>query len=171
MTTGTLIRPSRIEIARISNITTDCNNEELKSSEEQERNELLKREYGSEFVFTESNYYGDVDDLYSIDTESTSGRLRSGLVKVQETIRKQESNVWNSDKLMKLLDEPLGSPISLTREEAKEIIRLAAGRRPDLPTGKEFVREVREILGHSLRKELRRHRKIVWVNYMIHVYL
>lgn len=154
MTIGTLIRPSRIEIARISNITTDCNDEELKSSEEQERNELLKREYGSELVFTEPNYYGDVDDLYSIDTESASGRLVASLVKAQETIHKQESNVWNSDKLMKLLGEPLGSPISLTREEAKEIIRLAAGRRPDLPTGKEFVREVREILGHSLTERV-----------------
>jgi hypothetical protein len=45
---------------------------------------------------------------------------------------------------------PIGSPIELTLEEADEVVRLAAGRRPDLLAGKDYEREVREILGHSL---------------------
>jgi hypothetical protein len=64
--------------------------------------------------------------------------------------------VWDTPKLKKLLEAPLGSPIELTMEEAAEIVRLAGGRRPDLPSGKEFVSEVREVLGHSLMERLKK---------------
>jgi hypothetical protein len=69
-------------------------------------------------------------------------------------IRAAVSNVWDKPKLRKLMAEPLGTPIELTMEEADEIIRLAFGRRADLPAGKELVKEVRELLGHSLMERL-----------------
>ena len=59
-------------------------------------------------------------------------------------------NIWNTDKFKYLVQEDIGSPIELTREEADEIVRLAYGSRPDLPPGNVVVGEVREILGHSL---------------------
>ena len=64
-------------------------------------------------------------------------------------------NVWDTPKLKKLLVEPMGAPIELTMEEANEVARLAFGRRPDLPSGKEFVKEVRGLLGHSLMERLK----------------
>ena len=40
--------------------------------------------------------------------------------------------IWDTPELKGLLDQPLGAPIELSFEEADEIVRLAAGRRPDL---------------------------------------
>jgi hypothetical protein len=48
-------------------------------------------------------------------------------------------------KLRKLLDDPVGSPVPLTREEAIAIVNAGIGGRPDLPSGKEYVRRVRGI--------------------------
>ena len=68
---------------------------------------------------------------------------------------KEVKTIWDTANLQALLNAPLGSPIELTREEASEIVRLAFGRRPDLPTGKALVEEVRELLGHSLIERLK----------------
>ncbi|MBI2907924.1 MAG: hypothetical protein HYX92_09740 [Chloroflexi bacterium] len=45
---------------------------------------------------------------------------------------KDTRTVWDTPKLRKLVAQPLGAPIELTREQADEIVRLAFGRRPDL---------------------------------------
>jgi len=58
--------------------------------------------------------------------------------------------VWDSPRLQHLLAQPLGSPVDLTDEEAEEIVRLAAGRRPDLRPGRDYVRYIRTLLGHSI---------------------
>jgi len=58
-------------------------------------------------------------------------------------MEEEAKTIWNTPKLQALLAAPLGSPVELTQEEAKEIVRLAFGRRPDLPAGKKFVEEVR----------------------------
>ena len=49
------------------------------------------------------------------------------------------------EEILALLDEPVGSPLPLTREQAIEIVRAGIGARPDLPTGKEYVRSVRKL--------------------------
>lgn len=67
----------------------------------------------------------------------------------------ESKTIWDTPNLQSLLNAPLGSPIELTREEADQIVRLAFGRRPDLPPGKELVGEVRELLGHSLIERLK----------------
>jgi hypothetical protein len=65
-------------------------------------------------------------------------------------------SIWDTEKFKLLLSQPLGSPVELTRDEAEEIIRLAAGRKPDLPSGKIATREIREQLGHSIADRLKR---------------
>lgn len=50
-----------------------------------------------------------------------------------------------SKKLRDLLDQPVGSPLPITREEAIEIVKAGIGGRPDLPSGKEYVRRVRRM--------------------------
>lgn len=154
MTTVTLIRPSRIVETRISDVTAGCNEEEPESQEE--KSDYLREQHGLKSVNTGLYYYDGVNDSDLIDTESALGRLVANLGKEQELIYNQNKNVWDNDKLMKLLEQPIGSPISLTSDEAKEIIRLAAGRRPDLPSGKVLVNEVREILGHSLLERVKK---------------
>lgn len=44
-------------------------------------------------------------------------------------------NIWDTPKLQQMLEQPVGSPVELTEEEAAEIVRLAFGRRPDLEPG------------------------------------
>jgi hypothetical protein len=72
------------------------------------------------------------------------------------TRRRLQPSVWDSPKLRQLLEQPLGSPIELSPDEAREIAKLAFGRRGDLPEGRRFVREVRELLGHSVIERLQR---------------
>jgi hypothetical protein len=48
-------------------------------------------------------------------------------------------------KLQKILSEPVGTPIQLTREEAIAIVEAGRGGRPDLPEGDEYVRKVAKI--------------------------
>lgn len=71
-------------------------------------------------------------------------------------IMKGGFTIWDTPKLQSLLVEPVGAPIDLTFEEANEIVKLAAGRRHDLPPGKDVIKEVREVLGHSLMKRLKK---------------
>lgn len=154
MTAGTLIRPSRIVGIKNSDVTAGCNEEELESQEE--RNEILREQHGLNTIKTGLYYYDGANDSDLINTGFASGRLAARLGKAQEAIYEQAQNVWESDKLIKLLEQPIGSLISLTIDEAREIVRLAAGRRPDLPSGKVFVNEVREILGHSLAERVKK---------------
>ena len=48
-------------------------------------------------------------------------------------------------KVQRILSEPLGTPIHLTREEAIAIVEAGRGGRPDLPPGKDYVRRVSKI--------------------------
>jgi len=69
---------------------------------------------------------------------------------VLREIARRVSTIWDSSRLRDLLAAPLGAPVELTDEEAEEIVRLAAGRRPDLTPGREYVAYVRTLLGHSI---------------------
>ena len=67
--------------------------------------------------------------------------------------------VWSKTKIKRALQEPIGAPIpELTQEEGMEIVLSAAGSRPDLPDGKEFVKKVRPSLGRSIAQRARRSR-------------
>lgn len=48
-------------------------------------------------------------------------------------------------KVKRILDEPVGTPIQLTREEAIAIVEAGRGGRPDLPSGADYVRRMGKI--------------------------
>ncbi len=152
MTTGTLIRPTRIDKEIIDyHSTLNC----------KEKQQILDEQSISKTENSEdipAIYYDEKDsvnnELYQVPFESASGRLAERITQRHRITQEKGTNIWESKKFRKLLEEPVGSPITLTREEAMEIVLLAAGRRPDLPTGKEYVTETRAILGHSLTKRV-----------------
>jgi hypothetical protein len=53
-------------------------------------------------------------------------------------------------KLQKILAEPVGTPIYLTREEAIAIVEAGRGMRPDLPDGREYVKQVSKLMWGDL---------------------
>ena len=65
-------------------------------------------------------------------------------------------NVWTRPNIAAMLDEPIGSPVVLSREDALEIARIAFGSNPGLLSGEEFVRKVRPAIGRSILKKLGR---------------
>ena len=48
-------------------------------------------------------------------------------------------------KILEMLNEPVGAPIDLTREQAIAIVDAGIGGRPDLPSGSEYVKRIRKI--------------------------
>ncbi len=60
--------------------------------------------------------------------------------------------MWKEEKIKHLLTEPVGSPIHLTMEEAAAITKDAFGSKPDQPTGKQYVHQIRPIWRGLLRK-------------------
>lgn len=113
---------------------------------------------------TEKNQFFSLADFLQIASfdlfrhaagQGNYGTATSEWYPAKGAVSESLTTVWDSLKLKKLLAEPLGSPVELTREEADQIVWLAFGRRPDLPPGKQFVEEVREILGHSMMERLR----------------
>ena len=62
--------------------------------------------------------------------------------------RADKASVWKRPNLQVLLGDPLGSPIALTPEEAREIVSNAFGSQPDLPPGDEFTRNLKLTTGH-----------------------
>ena len=55
------------------------------------------------------------------------------------------SDRLKDENLRRLLDEKVGSPISLTREQALAIVDAGAGGRPDLPSGSEHVHKINKL--------------------------
>ena len=53
-------------------------------------------------------------------------------------------------KLRKILTEPVGAPIELSREEAIAIVEAGIGAWPDLPSGEEYVRQVSRMMWSDL---------------------
>jgi hypothetical protein len=67
---------------------------------------------------------------------------------VREKARKDRATtgvVWDSSGRQVTLTGPLGTSLQLTRDEAASMAREAFGRRPDLPSGAEYVRKLRPI--------------------------
>lgn len=68
------------------------------------------------------------------------------------------ANVWDKPNILAMLRQPVGAPISLSRDEALEMARQAFGSSPDLMPGEDFVRQVRPLIGHSILRKLKRSR-------------
>jgi hypothetical protein len=151
MTTGTITRmsmPARdVSIER----TVDSTRVDRPSDQERIQRQFLEEDGGRPLFYLDSQtcladqaHFRYISRGHRIGT--ATGIWDTFLAELCRT----PPTVWESPKLRKLLADPLGSPIELTPEEADEIVRLAAGRRPDLPKSKEFLDEVRELLGHAL---------------------
>lgn len=64
--------------------------------------------------------------------------------------------IWDKSNIKAMLEEPVGNPVYLSREEAEEIASLAFGSNPSLPRGEDYVRQVRSIFGKSLMRKIKR---------------
>jgi len=160
MSTGTLVQaPGLAKVQSLDN-TVDCISKESSSPEEQVREQLLASKFGPELFFRMRDaYFADVayfSSMFRKYVSGTSTSIGDWSTTSQADIAETISNVWDSPKFRKLVTEPVGAPVELTMEEADEIVRLAFGRRPDLPAGKDWVKEVRELLGHSLIERLKK---------------
>lgn len=62
----------------------------------------------------------------------------------------RKPQVWETPEVKRMLAEPFGAPVKLTREQAIEIVKNSFGSRPDLPEGREYVRDIRLALGESI---------------------
>ena len=54
-------------------------------------------------------------------------------------------------EILEVLRQPVGTPFKLTREQALIVLKAGMGGRPDLPTGAEYVRQVRKKYGIRAR--------------------
>ena len=63
-----------------------------------------------------------------------------------------KGSVWDRPNIKAMLREPVGSPVSLTREEALAIARESFGKHPELPPGDEYVRLVRPVWAGLLKR-------------------
>ena len=157
MSTGTLVQVAGLAKEQSPNKTLDSVSREISSPEEQMRERLLESRFGPELFFRAGNaYFANAAYFGSMFHRYKSGTSVGEWDVVQRETPRAVFGVWDSPKLRKLVAEPMGTPIDLTMEEAEQIVRLAFGRRPDLPAGKDLVKEVRELLGHSLIERLRK---------------
>lgn len=135
--------------------TLDVASIENERSEKRIQQRMLEKKFGQKFKFSRHNiYYADADTINLLNINQVFDTFASDLQIIQPEITNQIVSIWETPKFIDLLSQPLGSPIEITAEEAEEIVRLAAGRRPDLPEGKDFVKGIREQLGHSLTDRL-----------------
>ncbi|MFW6116442.1 MAG: hypothetical protein ACOC6F_01825 [bacterium] len=152
MSTSTLTRPvlqddvtgqpTAAEVVRLGDESVIDASQELGG-------ELFYRR-GDEFLAT-GEIYGALVGKQGSDRTAKS----DWQVEAWET-RNTRLTVWDTEKMHKLVSSPLGSPVDLTLEEADEIVRLAAGQRPDLEPGKDVIRRLRILLGHSIANRLDR---------------
>lgn len=155
MSTGTLVRVAGLAKVQSPDKTLDSSPREVLSPEEQMQEQLLESRFGPELFFkTRNAYFANIDYFSTMFRRYESGTSFGDWGIIQPEIPSGVLNVWDTPKLRRLVTEPIGAPIDLTTEEAEQIVRLAFGRRADLPTGKDLVKEVREILGHSLIERL-----------------
>lgn len=62
----------------------------------------------------------------------------------------EKPQIWEIPEIREILAQPFGAPVKLTREQAVEIVKNSFGSRPDLPEGREYVRDIRLALGESI---------------------
>lgn len=62
----------------------------------------------------------------------------------------RKAQIWETPEVKEILAQPFGAPVKLTREQAIEIVKNSFGSRPDLPEGREYVRDIRLAFGESI---------------------
>jgi len=67
----------------------------------------------------------------------------------------KKAQVWEAPEVREMLAQPFGAPVKLIKEQAVEIVKSSFGSRPDLPEGREYVRDIRLAFGEAIfRKSL-----------------
>lgn len=156
MGTGSLISVSRAATEIPSNITLASGGEAAVYPEERFREQLLVHRGKLPLFYMRHGYcFANAEYFKNVKSESRLDRAMNW-DKVLAEIVDKKTTIWDTPKLKKYLVEPLGSPVELTKEEAAEIVRLAYGRRPDLAPGEKLIKEIRELLGHSLIERLKK---------------
>jgi len=61
-------------------------------------------------------------------------------------------SIWDKPRIKRILAQPVGSPIELTREEALAIVREGAGSMPHLPDGAVYTREARKFSSRLIER-------------------
>jgi hypothetical protein len=90
-----------------------------------------------------------------LNADSYSVRWDIGLVSASEDTRASiKIPIWEIPVIKEMLAQPFGAPIKLTRDQATEIVKDSFGGRPDLPEGREYVRNVRLTFGESILRKL-----------------
>ena len=59
--------------------------------------------------------------------------------------RRKTGSIWDTRKLRAMRKEPVGVPVDLTKEDALAVAKEAFGKRPDLPSGEEYIRRLKPI--------------------------
>lgn len=57
---------------------------------------------------------------------------------------REEEQIGPTSEIRTMLEQPLGTSVHLTREQAAAIVDAGIGGRPDLPPGTQYVRQIRE---------------------------
>jgi hypothetical protein len=71
-----------------------------------------------------------------------------------------EHNIWEKPDIKAMREQPVGSFISLTKEEAEEIARWSLEREPTKSkSGMDVVREIRPQVGKALLARVKRLKK------------
>lgn len=158
MSTGT----ATLTAVKISaHVTQDSRENTIEFANEQVRQTLLEKQFGHElYLGSPTQQWRIVADWRNVADWPSILQRHEPLLIWENPISQPihvPSNLWGTPKFKSMLNQPVGSPIELTLEEAEEIVKLAAGSRPDLPTGKDFVKEVRTLLGHSIIGRILKH--------------
>lgn len=154
MGTGSMVTAAVFVIASAGTIS--ASQETVPPVESQQRQVLETLTKSPLFYVSRDSYMTDISHFAHMSRSYGRGTRVGEWDSVPEKTQSHPLTVWNSPKLKELLSQSLGAPIDLTKEEAEEIVRLAAGRRHDLPSGADFTRRVREQFGHSLMERVKK---------------
>lgn len=91
----------------------------------------------------------------SLETDSSSLIWDIGLLFSSEQTKApikipKKAQIWETPEVKRMLAQPFGAPVNLTKEQAVEIVKSSFGSRPDLPDGREYVRDIRLAFGESI---------------------
>ncbi len=153
MSTGTLTEIRKLTAQTSTSVLEMPDSPEIPFFDTPVRHRMRLDDFGEPFLF---NIYGP---HFVVQTRARNISTRRPVLLDWDEIvtepTQEGKTIWDTANLQALLSAPLGSPVELTREEADEVVRLAFGRRPDLRPGKEFVEEIRELLGHSIIERMK----------------
>lgn len=89
--------------------------------------------------------------------EPQAGKEVEGIAEREREHRKrtrklESTDIWGQPEIRKMVGQPLGSPVSLTREQAVAILKAGLPKDPNLPSGEAFTQQARRKMGRSIAR-------------------